>query len=214
MKMLFGSLLLFAAFQAHAGGPFRCENLSATQVKTSAQCATQTLPFSVPGNAGPWTSSPSLNADLPFTYEETKPVAFGLSEFGIKAGQKMTFICVGGTINIGAYQGSDSSPNSSCNGVPPAINGQEGNIGYCDPGVYPSAYVDKSLYPIYAGQVIAAFSDENKAIVGKPFPITLTSVSVTVPAGARNIQFGINDCLFSDNTSTLLYLTLSYETDQ
>jgi len=58
--------------------------------------------------------------------------------------------------------------------------------------------------------VIGVFTSQTGAIVGTPFALTGKVQSQQVPAGAINIQFGMNDCLNSDNSAAPLFVEIMY----
>jgi hypothetical protein len=66
--------------------------------------------------------------------------------------------------------------------------------------VFPSFYM--SPYPIYLNALVGTFADASGAIVGSPFHIGLGG-SFVVPVGATQLQLGVNDDIFADNTGSL-----------
>ncbi len=75
-------------------------------------------------------------------------------------------------------------------------------------GVAPSFYISSSQYPVYAVELVGVFATSTGTIVGTPFKIGIRG-TVTIPAGATQLQLGANDVLFADNTGswTLSVLT-------
>ena len=64
---------------------------------------------------------------------------------------------------------------------------------------FPSLYL--SPYPIYLNALVGTFANVTGTIVGTPFHIGLGG-SFLVPVGATQLQLGLNDDLFADNTGS------------
>jgi hypothetical protein len=54
----------------------------------------------------------------------------------------------------------------------------------------------------YLNQLVGTFADATGAIIGTPFAIGLGR-TVSIPVGATQLQLGINDDIFVDNTGEL-----------
>ena len=91
----------------------------------------------------------------------------------------------GGAPSVDAlgHQGFDASNNAGSTGE-----------------VFPSFYM--SPYPIYLNALVGTFADALGNIVGNPFHVGLGG-SFLVPVGATQLQLGVNDDLFGDNTGSL-----------
>jgi hypothetical protein len=70
-------------------------------------------------------------------------------------------------------------------------------------GFYPSRYFDPSDYPAYISALVGTFADSAGGIIGTPFLVGDLR-SVIVPVGATQLQLGINDNSFSDNSGSLI----------
>ncbi len=71
------------------------------------------------------------------------------------------------------------------------------------PGNFPSYYFDPSDWPTYEGEVVGTFADSSGRVVGTPFNIGDHGV-VIVPAGASQLEVGINDDYFQDNAGSII----------
>jgi hypothetical protein len=56
--------------------------------------------------------------------------------------------------------------------------------------------------PKYLGEFVGAFANSSGQVVGTPFAIGDGPATFIVPAGASQLQLGVNDNLFSDNTGS------------
>src|ERR1019366_10554706 len=68
------------------------------------------------------------------------------------------------------------------------------------PGIAPSYYMSNVASPIYLGELVGTFTNGAGTIVGIPFPIGDGPATVYVPAGAAQLQLGVNASVFSNNT--------------
>jgi hypothetical protein len=64
---------------------------------------------------------------------------------------------------------------------------------------FPSLYM--SPYPIYLNALVGTFTDVTGTIVGTPFHIGLGG-SFVVPVGGTQLQLGLNDDIFADNSGS------------
>ena len=65
----------------------------------------------------------------------------------------------------------------------------------------PSMFVHPDDWPTFIMALIGAFTDSQGNIVGFPFKVG-EQCTLTVPAGATQLQFGLNDDLFGDNSGS------------
>ncbi len=90
---------------------------------------------------------------------------------------------------------------------PPDANGDPGFEFDANPGssgkVAPSYYFDHATYPTYLGELSGTFANGAGTIIGTPFKIG-DALSIVVPAGATQLQLGVNDDIYSDNTGSYL----------
>jgi hypothetical protein len=102
--------------------------------------------------------------------------------------QSGTVVVAGGTGAVDA-NGLLSYPNPD---LSPHLNGN------C-----PSFYmVESASSPKYLAELVGTFANSQGQIVGSPFAIGDGPVTFIVPAGASQLQLGVNDNLFSDNTGS------------
>jgi hypothetical protein len=57
-------------------------------------------------------------------------------------------------------------------------------------------------YPILVGSLVGAFTNQVGQIVGKPFEIGDGPIEEVVPPGAAQLQLGIDDDDFADNSGS------------
>jgi hypothetical protein len=150
------------------------------------------LSMSVPvsGDAGPW--DPIANSGFNYgMHDQAGPSVVGAgSGMGFVAGSYITIEYVGGAVAVGAnYPLLDARGLTSFT-FNNLVNGHGGA---------PSFYMDPLSYPIYSGQLVGAFADALGIIVGSPFAIGLGPISVAIPSGVSQLQFGVNDNLYADN---------------
>jgi hypothetical protein len=131
------------------------------------------------------------NADFKFGYPNgTQPVTVKLAALGAAPGGKVTISYVSGRIGLGA-----GGPQADANGF--AGIDDHGDAGPMGP--LPSAYMQH--YPINLGALVGAFTDPSGKIVGAPFAVGAGKTSKPVPAGASQLQLGINDDVFGGETA-------------
>jgi hypothetical protein len=152
----------------------------------------------VAGTAQPWNFVGGVNANFPYGVNDgTAPVVLSAANgFNFAPGGSFTITYVhppgqlGGTVTNGAgFPFVDPGGNTSL--VANNFNGSSGHP-------FPSFYFNPATYPAYVAELAGTFADNTGAVVGTPFPISL-GTTVTVPAGATQLQFGIIDDIFSDN---------------
>jgi hypothetical protein len=180
---------------------------SGVRTIVSPACATGSVTFEVPAKTAPWDQDINylmIFNGVPSDYAATlPPIAQTLAAFGVAAGQYIGIACIGGSVNGGGL------PDSGCDG----LTSFEPNDDIYQPACnsfYPSAYVDPSNFPVYAMQLIGAFTDDSGVVTGKPFAITSGPQNVQVPTGASKVQVGFNDCRFADNDTRALTFKLTY----
>jgi len=167
--------------------------LSLAATATLASAGTIDVTKTVLGTQGPWTFSGSLNSSFQYgTDSELPPAVFSASDgFDFAAGGTFTITYLTGTVSVGA-----AFPFTDANGdTALPVDNTPGSSGK----VFPSAYMDPTTYPINLGELVGTFANSSGMIVGTPFKVG-DSASVTIPAGATQLQLGINDDIFGDNS--------------
>ncbi len=124
--------------------------------------------------------------------DQTSPtIITSASGISVSPSQQLTITYLSGTEVAGpGFSPVDAQGNTNF-----AANDGTGN-GF---GVFPSFYMPSAEYPIYLSELVGTFADSSGDIVGTPFPIGL-SATVTVPSGASQLQLGVNDDEYSDNS--------------
>ncbi|MDC7683437.1 hypothetical protein PQU92_09130 [Asticcacaulis sp. BYS171W] len=150
----------------------------------------ETVVLNVPGTAMPW--SLKANPNIPFGRNDgTKPVEVK----GLK-------IVPGASIRITATGTTSTIPGGAFFG--PA--GQADFVATEQPGgsgtLFPARFIDPSSYPVHLNELVGVFVDDKGALVARPFAVG-EAFTVTVPARAKKLQFGLNDDIFADNAGTL-----------
>ena len=109
--------------------------------------------------------------------------------FNFTAGSPLTITFAGGAISLGTgISANDASGNPSFTANNP------------QPGIAPSYYMSNVASPIYLGELVGTFTNGAGTIVGIPFAIGDGPATVYVPAGAAQLQLGVNATVFSNNT--------------
>ncbi len=143
---------------------------------------------------GPWQQS--LNPNFNYGSVDNTPPAIVNAASGIPftIGGTLTVTYVSGQVEVlpGGYPATDASGLSSDptnNTVIPTY------------GDYPSFFMNSSFYPIYASELVGTFGN-NGVIVGPPFPIGDGPATFVIPAGANQLQLGVDDNYYADNVGS------------
>lgn len=164
-------------------------------VAAPAFAGSVTVPVFVSGLDGPWSY---VNGGLNTNYQygvgdELAPaVISGASGLTFAAGSDITITYVSGTETAGpGWPVVDAAGDT----------GYEFDSGPGSSGTYgPASYMDPSTYPIYLSELVGTFADSSGDIVGTPFAIGDGPFKIVVPTGATQLELGINDDIYSDNT--------------
>ena len=188
---LFGSLLA-AALDVSTAGPSPAAALNPVKE--------QAVVVAVSGRSNPWDQR--INPLMSYSSDAFAPVVWQLDEHGIAAGSVVTIRCAGGTTNAGGVS------DSGCDGLKGMFPPSNDTFQPACQHYYPSKYQDPSTYDTWVFQVIGVFTDAKGLVIGKPFPLSSAPISVIVPPEASRLQFGMNDCLNSDNSSSPLLVEI------
>jgi hypothetical protein len=148
------------------------------------------LQTNVPGTTMPWAYGAKLNHKKQFGNDDgTAPVVVSLSALGATAGQKLSITYISGTVCPGgSYSCGDAKGYLGF-----VTDHNTGNSGK----YFPSRYIAKE--PSYLDELIGVYTDATGKIVGRPFLVP-DKAGAVVPAGATQLQLGVNDDIFSDNS--------------
>jgi hypothetical protein len=154
-----------------------------------------TIDVTVGGTSGPWLYQPGGLNQL-FIYGEgtilSPTIVDNSSGLSIVFGQQLTINYLSGLVTS-AVKNLSQLPYVTAQGYTGyAANDNQGG------DVFPSYFMPTSEYPIYITELVGTFADGDGNIVGTPFPVGL-SATVPVPAGASQLQLGVNDNLLQDN---------------
>ncbi len=169
-----------------------------------------TVDVTVEATAGPWVQS--LNASDPYGIgDNTAPTIVG----GLTSGESVTIAYISGLTSsfYGVPPTVDANGYGPANGYspPPFTSDNVGSSGTYLPGYYTASPVDVVL-----NELIGVFATAGGVIVGTQFAIGDGPLTVTDPAGATQLQLGINDDIYyyslypvtssgyPDNTGSLL----------
>ena len=161
----------------------------------------QSVNVTVNGNAGPWAYAPGgLNTQFQYGVGDQASPQIVNSDSGLS-------FAPGSILTVAYMSGAVSTSGSECpgpncydaDGFGVANNAQGGSGTYL-----PSFYINPTAYPVNFGELVGTFTDGNGAIVGTPQAIGDGPTNLTVPAGATQLQLGINDDTYSDNGGAFL----------
>lgn len=154
--------------------------------------AQEDLLLDVGANCGPWIfKAGGLNSDFPYGRGDHRPpvVVKADGKFPFREDELIQIQYLSKRARAVAW-----NYDNSCDAEGDTlriVNNYVGNTGK----YMPSRYISPSEYPIFLMALIGVFADENGAIVGSPFKVGLHR-TVQVPAGAKQLQFGVNDDWF------------------
>ena len=154
-----------------------------------------TITTTVDSNAEPWMwSGGGLNTDFQYGIQNGKAPDIVSASDGVSFGP-------GDMITLTYLSGLSSTcagcPSVDANGwTAAATNDSVGSSGK------PYASKFMSPYPIYLMALVGTFANSTGAIVGTPFFIGTGPISFAVPAGATQLQLGVNDDYFLDNSGS------------
>jgi hypothetical protein len=148
----------------------------------------------VDSHDGPWLQS--LNPAYDYGYHDNSaPAIVNQANSGIvfTPGHTLTITYMSGLVSAGG-----ALPFVDANGD---VNGPYG----CGPGLQepnpnhlPCHYTDLSK-KTYLMELLGVFTDSSGTIVGQPFSIGDGPFHVAIPAGAAQLQMGVNDDIYYDN---------------
>jgi hypothetical protein len=158
----------------------------------------QSITVTVPSTAGPWAFGGALNPGYAYgVNDQTPPVVVSSADgFSLGAGDSLVVTYLSGLTNCGGC----SVPPVDGIGIVTAPTNNDLDNGY----YFPSKYIPSGQYPVNLMTLVGVFTDSGGAIVGVPQKIGNGPTTVVVPAGAAQLQLGINDIIFRDNTGSLL----------
>ena len=152
-----------------------------------------TVMVTVESNAGPW--DPVLNSAYDYgVYDQASPTIITQDDgLSFAYGNSLTITYISGVVQAGRnWSWVDANGYTSY-----VANGNGGSSGNGFPSKYMSADWDTYLMAL-----VGTFSDSSGIIVGNPFEIGTGPTTVSIPAGATQLQLGINDDIFHDNSGS------------
>jgi PDZ domain len=159
----------------------------------SISWAQNPLLIEVDANCGPWNFKPGgLNKEFPYGWGDHLPpvVVKSDEQFSFKEGELIQIQYLDKRARPVAWDYDNSSDSEG--ETLRLVNDLKGNTG----NYMPSRYIPVSEYPVFLMALIGVFTKEDGSIVGSPFKVGIHR-TVQVPAGAKQIQFGINDDWFT-----------------
>ncbi len=151
---------------------------------------------SVDAQSQPWQYNGELNSAFPIGLNDGQaPAVVRLAELGLQSGD---------TVQVRGARGLTATEASSVPDIGP--DGQDGDptndsLGI-DNSVFPSFYMPDD-WPLRLNGLVGAFTDSDGQIVGQPFGVSGGSRDLIIPVGATQLQFGLNDDRYSDNSGSL-----------
>lgn len=138
----------------------------------------------------PWNSA--INKSKDFSLKTKKHDAQASpSILKVKTGNNLTIQYMLG--DVYADRKGHPERKTDADGYPKAMNTYVGCL--------PSFYINDQINHM---ALIGTFADSNGVIVGSPFLIGNGPVNLIVPEGAEQLQLGINDNLFRDNSGLFI----------
>ncbi len=163
--------------------------MAAAFVLIAAQAQAEDVTVKVPGTSMPWILK--VNKDLPYGKGDGTPPA--VAALALTPGMSLHMTATGSTTTVAG--GGSFDPNGQADFVCDDHLGGSGRP-------FPSMFINHAFYPIVLNELVAVFTDAKGKIVKSPFPVG-TDMTVTVPAGAEHIQFGLNDDIYADNSGEI-----------
>ena len=195
----------------------------------------------VNATAGPYLSVPGgLNSAFDYgMHDSTLPTTVDLTMLGTTASGTLFIQYVSGLTN--AFLGGTPTVDQAGYVGSPFKDDDLGSSGNHFPSFYMPSYwgvnqmfngmslSDPENYGIFLNALVAAQTDSTGAVVGNPFPIGyvipvdngmggytqgyVSGNSFAFNPGAANLQLGVNDDIFSDNTGALQVCVASSQAD-
>ena len=157
--------------------------------------------------AGPWLVSLNPGYDYGI-HDNNGPAIVSKANSGIDfvPGKVLTIVYVSGLVSAGAAFGW---PYADANGYVHDIWGcGEGLRDHGTSGTaFPCVYTDTGT-KTYLIELMGVFADSDGVIIGKPFGIGDGPYQVAIPTGATQLQLGINDDSYWDNTGSFVVLVM------
>jgi len=157
-----------------------------------------TVTKTVGANDGPWQASATLNSAYQYDFGAySAPTIISASDgISFTAGLSLVVSYVSGLVSIGPTSGwpyTDANGDTTYPGSP-----DHGFDNYSIGEIAPSCYMSPASYPIFGSELVGTFANSSGQIVGTPFAIGNLG-TFTIPAGATQLQLGVNDVGYGDN---------------
>ena len=183
---------VFVNFKCAAAMTVSRTNVLRARLDSATAELTYSGHYLVRATAMPWLWQPGgLNASYGFGAQDgIGPLILTLAGLQAKPGGILLVRYLSGEISTGM-----GSPMMDANGFANFdAFGANGITGKPMPNRY------MSPYPINVGSLVGAFTTRAGRLVGAPFALGDRPTQLTIPAGAAQLQLGINDDLYADNT--------------
>ncbi len=177
---------------ASGGGQVRTVEAS---LSVTSQQVQPNVTVTVDGRSGPWQYDATLNSPFAYGTGDQLPPQVISTGLHFTPGSTFTVSYVSGT--TGAWTGP---PVADAGGFASyAVNNHQGSSGH----VFASFFMDPSTYPINLNELVGTFAKATGEIVGTPFAAGDGPTTITIPSGATQLQLGVNDDIYSDNSGSL-----------
>jgi hypothetical protein len=152
----------------------------------------------VDGTTMPWLSNATLNTADSFGDQDggDPTVVNASSGISFAPGSMLTITYLSGLTNP---IGGKSPKFDGIGDTNYTANNNDGTSGK----PFPSFFMDSATYPIYLNALVGTFANSAGDIVGTPFAVDDGPFLIAVPTGATQLQLGVNDDIFSDNSGSL-----------
>lgn len=180
---------MFVQKPRSTGGVSRCARIEGLEPRTLLSGSTVTsISATVDGRSGPWMPGPTYGIG-----DELAPTVITASSgLPFQTTDALTIQYVSGQVSAGLPNwplvdaGGDTAYGPVNNNMAPSNTH------------YPSFWMNASEYPTYLTELVGVFTDSAGNFVGSPFAIG-DSRTTHIPAGATQLQLGVNDHIFHDN---------------
>jgi hypothetical protein len=154
-----------------------------------------TIDKTLDAQSAPWVFNDQINAGLQFRdISPGDPLVIGPNDdLHLVAGEQISITVLSGQVQAGSDRplvdaGGDTT-------IP--TNETDSEI------IIPSRYTPLADHPVHFMAILGDFTDSAGRVIGQPFAVGFGR-TVIAPAGATQLQLGVNDTVFGDNTGSYM----------
>jgi|LGOV01.1.fsa_nt_gb hypothetical protein len=157
------------------------------------EASTINVQVEVGSHAGPWNPISNSSYDYGIHDHDSPMIIDQTYGLGFSPGNSLAITYLSGTVTTGTgWPWVDADGDIAC-----VANDKVGSTGKG----FPSKYMPTD-WDTYLMALVGTFIDSSGIIVGNPFEIGNGPTIVIIPSGATQLQLGINDDKFSDNSGS------------